>query len=139
MSNSGINNVGVVATKNYLSLADHLGSGSAYDLQKKKSAYIAHTLQWQFFLKLSETIYNMHGYIENSREEYVLLSPGNIISNFDCTDLWFSHQKNADITVIYNKMVVPSGYDRPMTISVDDNGRVNRLFLNPQRQILLKM
>ena len=37
MSNSGINNVGVVATKNYLSLADHLGSGSAYDLSKRRS------------------------------------------------------------------------------------------------------
>ncbi len=135
MSNSGINNVGVVATKNYLSLADHLGSGSAYDLSKRRSQLTLLTpYNGSSFSSYPETIYNMHGYIENSREEYVLLSPGNIISNFDCTDLFGFHtKKNADITVIYNKMVVPSGYDRPMTISVDDNGRVNRLFLNPQK------
>ena len=135
MSNSGINNVGVVATKNYLSLADHLGSGSAYDLSKRRSQLTLLTpYNGSSFSSYPETIYNMHGYIENSREEYVLLSPGNIISNFDCTDLFDFHtKKNADITVIYNKMVVPSGYDRPMTISVDDNGRVNRLFLNPQK------
>ena len=135
MSNSGINNVGVVATKNYLSLADHLGSGSAYDLSKRRSQLTLLTpYNGSSFSSYPETIYNMHGYIENSREEYVLLSPGNIISNFDCTDLFDFHTKeNADITVIYNKMVVPSGYDRPMTISVDDNGRVNRLFLNPQK------
>ena len=32
MSNSGINNIGIVATKNFLSLMDHVGSGNAYDL-----------------------------------------------------------------------------------------------------------
>ena len=36
MSNSGINNVGVVATKNYLSLADHLGSGSPMTFQREE-------------------------------------------------------------------------------------------------------
>ena len=37
MSNSGINNVGVIAKSNFMSLMDHIGSGSAYDLSKRRS------------------------------------------------------------------------------------------------------
>ena len=37
MSNSGVNNVGIVAKSNFLSLTDHVGSGSAYDLSKRRS------------------------------------------------------------------------------------------------------
>ena len=32
MSNSGINNVGIVAKSNFMSLMDHVGSSSAWDL-----------------------------------------------------------------------------------------------------------
>lgn len=67
MSNSGINNVGVVATKNYLSLADHLGSGSAYDLSKRRSQLTLLTpYNGSSFSSYPETIYNMHGYIETA-------------------------------------------------------------------------
>ena len=37
MSNAGINNVGIIAKSNFLSLTDHVGSGSAYDLSKRIS------------------------------------------------------------------------------------------------------
>ena len=37
MSNSGISNVGIVAKSNFQSLMDHVGSGSAYDLSKRRS------------------------------------------------------------------------------------------------------
>ena len=36
MSNSGISNVGIVAKSNFQSLMDHVGSGSAYDLSKRR-------------------------------------------------------------------------------------------------------
>ena len=62
MSNSGINNVGVVATKNYLSLADHLGSGSAYDLSKRSTQRtLLRPNTGSSFSSYPEPIYNMHG------------------------------------------------------------------------------
>ena len=76
MSNSGINNVGIVAKSNFLSLTDHVGSGSAYDLSKRRSNLTLLTpYDGKPFSNYVETIYNMHGYIEHCREEYILLSP----------------------------------------------------------------
>ena len=69
MSNSGINNVGIVAKSNFLSLTDHVGSGSAYDLSKRRSNLTLLTpYGGKTFSNFVETIYNMHGYIEHCRE-----------------------------------------------------------------------
>ena len=95
MSNSGINNVGIVAKSNFLSLTDHVGSGSAYDLSKRRSNLTLLTpYGGKSFSNLVETIYNMHGYIEHCREEYVLIEQGNVVTNFDYNALFDFHSKN---------------------------------------------
>ena len=134
MSNSGINNVGIVAKSNFLSLMDHVGSGSAYDLSKRRSNLtILPPYGGKTFSNYVETIYNMHGYIENSREEYILISPSNVVTNFDYNSVFDFHSKNnADITLIYKHGVVPSGYDRPLTLDVDENGKVKQVFIKPE-------
>lgn len=133
MSNSGINNVGLVAKSNFLSLTDHVGSGSAYDLSKRRSNLTLLTpYGGKNFSNYVETIYNMHGYLDHCREEYVLISQGNIVTNFDFTDLFdFHSKKNADITLIYKTGVVPGGYDQPVTLDVAADGKVNQVFVKP--------
>ena len=133
MSNSGINNVGIVAKSNFLSLTDHVGSGSAYDLSKRRSNLTLLTpYGGKSFSSYVETIYNMHGYLENCREEYVMISPGNVITNFDYTDLFdFHSKKNADVTLVYKTGVVPGGYERPLTVDVDADGKVSQIFVKP--------
>lgn len=134
MSNSGINNVGIVAKSNFQSLMDHVGSGSAYDLSKRRSNLtILPPYGGKTFSNYVETIYNMHGYIEHCREEYVLISPGNIVTNIDYTDVFDFHSKNnADVTLIYKKGRVPAGYEQPITIDCDENGKVNQIFITPE-------
>lgn len=134
MSNSGINNVGIVAKRNFMSLMDHVGSGSAYDLSKRRSHLtILPPYDGKEFSSLVETIYNMHGYIEYSREEYILISQGNLVTNFDYTDVFeFHSKKNADITLIYNHGPIPEGYEQPITIDVANDGRVKQVFIKPE-------
>ncbi len=134
MSNSGINNVGIVAKSNYLSLMDHVGAGNAYDLSKRRSHLtILPPYGGKTFSSYIEMIYNMHGYIEHCREEYVLISPGNIVTNIDYNGLFDFHSKNnADITLVYKNGVVPSGYDRPLTVDVDEKGKVKQVFIKPE-------
>lgn len=134
MSNSGINNVGIVAKNNFQSLMDHVGSGSAYDLSKRRSNLtILPPYDGKAFDNYVETIYHMHGYIEHCREEYVLLSPGNIVTNIDYTDVFDFHSKhNADITFIYRHAPIPGGYDRPITLDIAEDGRVNQVFVKPE-------
>lgn len=133
MSNSGISNVGIVAKSNFQSLMDHVGSGSAYDLSKRRSNLsILPPYDGKAFSSFVETIYNMHGYIEHCREEYVLISQGNVITNIDYTDVFdFHSKKKADITLIYKNHAIPKGYDRPITLDVDNDGKVNQIFVKP--------
>lgn len=133
MSNSGINNVGIVAKNNFLSLMDHVGSGTAYDLSKRRSNLtILPPHGGKTLTNYVESIYNMHGYLEHCREEYVLFSSGNIVTNIDYTDVFEFHSKqNADITLIYKNGVVPAGYDRPITLDVAPDGSVNHIFIKP--------
>ena len=134
MSNSGINNVGIVAKSNFLSLTDHVGSGSAYDLSKRRSNLTLLTpYGGKSFSNYVETIYNMHGYVEHCREEYVLIEPGNVVTNIDYSALFDFHSKHdADVTLIYKKCTVHAGYDRPVTLDVDASGRVNQIFVKPE-------
>ena len=134
MSNSGINNVGIVAKSNYLSLMDHVGSGSAYDLSKRRSHLtILPPYGGKVFSNYVETIYHMHGYIENASEDYVLISLGNVVTNIDYTALFDFHSKrNADLTLVYKNGVVPQGYERPITVDVAENGKINQVFINPE-------
>ena len=134
MSNSGVNNVGIVAKSNFLSLTDHVGSGSAYDLSKRRSNLTLLTpYGGKTFSNYVETVYNMHGYVEHCREEYVLIEQGNVVTNFDYSALFDFHSKHdADITFVYKKTVVPAGYDRPVTLDVDASGKVNQIFVKPE-------
>lgn len=134
MSNSGINNVGIIAKSNFLSLTDHVGSGSAYDLSKRRSNLTLLTpYDGKTFSNYVETIYNMHGYLDHCREEYVLVSPGNVVTNFDYNALFdFHSKKGADITLVYKYGVVPAGYDRPITIEAGEDGKVSQIFITPE-------
>ena len=61
-----------------------------------------------------------------------MIAPGNVITNFDYTDLFDFHSKrNADITLVYKNTVAPSGYERPLTVDVDADGKVVQLFVKP--------
>lgn len=134
MSNSGINNVGIIAKSNFLSLTDHVGSGSAYDLSKRRSNLTLLTpYDGKNFSNEIETVYNMHGYIDHCREEYVMISPGNVVSNFDYNALFDFHSKHdADVTFVYRRGVVPKEYVRPLTVETDADGKVTEVRITPE-------
>lgn len=133
MSNSGINNVGIVAKSNFQSLMDHVGSGSAYDLSKRRSHLtILPPYGGRDFSNFVETTYNMHGYIEHCREEYVLITQGNVVTNIDYNEVFSFHSKmKADITLIYKYGNIPSGYDQPIVLDVAEDGKVEQIFIKP--------
>lgn len=85
---------------------DHVGSGSAYDLSKRRSNLsILPPYDGKAFSSFVETIYNMHGYIEHCREEYVLISQGNVITNIDYTDVLTSTQRRRQTLHLYIRIM----------------------------------
>lgn len=134
MSNSGINNIGIVTKSNFQSLMDHVGSGSAWDLARRRSALnILPPYGEHNFSTIVETIFNLHGYIEHGDEEYVLISPSDCVYNMDFTKMFSFAEKNySDITFVYVKRPVKSITDDFRCIlDVDDAGKVSRIMASP--------
>ncbi len=105
MVNSGINKVGVITNLNYQSLMDHLGSGKAWDLSRKREGlYLLPPFGAEHFRTDGkvESLHSIRRFLQASSEEYVLLSDCDIICNINYLDVLNFHiEKNADITVIY--------------------------------------
>lgn len=134
MSNSGINNVGIVAKRNFQSLMDHVGSGSAWDLARRRSGLsILPPYSEHSFSTIVETIFNLHGYIEHGDEEYVLISPSDCVYNMDYSKVFdFAEKKNADITFIYTKRVVSALTDDFRCIlALDADSKVEKIMATP--------
>lgn len=132
LANSNVNNVGIVAKSGFMSLMDHIGSGSAWDLSKKRSGItILPPYAGVSFANKVETLYQLRGYFEDADEDYVLISESNVIYNVDFTELFYLHSINkADITLVYKNMAVPEKLT-PITISHDNVGRVEKVLIQP--------
>lgn len=132
MTNSNINNVGIIAKSGFMSLMDHIGSGKAWDLSKKHSGVtILPPYAGVSFANEVATLYQLRGYMEDATEEYVLISQSNIIANIDYTELFYLHSvNNADITLLYKNMPVPEKLT-PTTIQTDVVGRVGKVLIQP--------
>lgn len=132
MSNSGIDNVGVITKSNFLSLMDHLGTGNAWNLAKRRSGLtILPPYHGHNFSNVTEALYNLHSFIEHGNEEYVLVDHAGYVSNFDCRKvLEFHEQKGADITFIYSKN---SATNETKTegagFKVDNDGKITKVLL----------
>lgn len=132
MVNSGINNVGVITEQNYQSLMDHLGSGKAWDLSRKREGlyllppFGAETKRSEGKIAALGSIYR---FLKNSHEEYVLLSDCDTVANIDYKDVFrFHSEKEADITVIYRHGTSPDT-DRNTVYTVDPDGCVRDMLV----------
>ncbi len=132
MVNSGINKVGVITEKNYQSLMDHLGSGKAWDLSRKREGlyllppFGAETTRTEGKISSLDSIMR---FLRNSHEEYVLLSDCDTVANIDFKDVFrFHSEKEADITVIYRHGASPD-IDKNVVYTVDPEGFVRDMLV----------
>ena len=125
MVNSGITKVGISTKANYQSLMDHLGSGQAWDLSRKRDGM---TILPPFNLSDSgvyesrlEALQGMMGYISKSGKDYVVLADCNAVCNINYADLLDFHQESgADITVAYKRGIAPK-LKNIMTFDIEGN------------------
>ena len=134
MSNSGVNNVGIITRSNFQSLMDHVGSGSAWDLAHRRSGLsILTPYGGTSFATIVETLYNLHGYIEHGDEEYVLLASADCAYNMDYSKVFrFAEEKGADITIVCARKVVRNiNDDLRCIVDADSDGKVSRIMATP--------
>lgn len=141
MSNSGINNVAIATKSNFHSLADHVGSGIAWDLSKRHSGLtILSPYKDHSFNHRIEIIHHLAGYFEHLKEEYILVTNSNCVANIDYQKMFEQHLlTNADITLMYKEMEIPKKATAPLVMQTDDEGRITKLLVAPTTEGKVKL
>ncbi|MCL2320597.1 MAG: glucose-1-phosphate adenylyltransferase subunit GlgD [Oscillospiraceae bacterium] len=106
--NSGITNVGVFVQDNPRSLMDHVSSGKEWNLDRKADRiymfYPEYTVGSEINRQELKNFRDNIDYIYYSKQDQVIIVPGNMICNIDYRDVIKFHKKHkSDITIIYKK------------------------------------
>ena len=134
--NAGVTDVGVVLHGRYQSMIDHLGSGKVWDLSRKRGGLhilppFNYQKEWGVmpFRGKIEALAGVRTYLDEIRQDYVVLMEGDLVVNLPLAEIQAEHVKSgADITVV-------CGNDSFATadgsyFEVDQDGRVTEVLYN---------
>lgn len=122
-----MDNIGLLVPFNSRSLADHLGSGKSWDLNRKMAGLFV----FNFGVMSSNTsdieiLKANFEYLYRSKNEYVILSSSNMICNIDYKRAaQYYEASGADITVIYKRTDDgKNNFVNCHMLNIDNNGKV---------------
>ncbi len=130
MVESGITKIGVVTNANFNSLMDHVGTGKPWDLSRKTDGLyllppysLNSTTMWGNRI---DAIYGNMGFLDQSNQEYVLMSDCYSVMNLDYEKLFEAHENSgAAITVVGVKGKLPKNMRSLLVFDeVDENGKI---------------
>lgn len=137
MVESQITKIGVVTNANFNSLMDHVGTGKPWDLSRKNDGLyllppysINSVTMWGNRI---DAIYGNMGFLDQSKQEYVLMSDCNNIVSIDYNKLFDAHEeKDADITIVTVKGKKPSHIGSILVMNdIDSDGKINSAVVDP--------
>ena len=140
MVNSDIRSIGVIVSRKYSSLMDHLGSGKAWDLSRKGEGLFILT---PYSLRENPGIYrgkvealrSSLDFVRRVRQEYCVLAGTSSVYNFDYSDMMRYHiSSNADITALYHNVYPGYHVDdhyHEVFFDLTDEGRIMGMEVNP--------
>lgn len=140
MVESQITKIGVVTNANFNSLMDHVGTGKPWDLSRKNDGLyllppysINSVTMWGNRI---DAIYGNMGFLDQSNQEYVLMSDCNNVINLDYEKLFDAHEETgADITIVAVKGKKPANIGSILVFNdVAEDGRVNAAVVDPDAE-----
>jgi glucose-1-phosphate adenylyltransferase len=136
MVNSGIRNVAVIASRNYNSLMDHLGSGKAWDLSRKNDGLFfltpfANRDNPGVYRGAVEALKGSMDYLKRAKQQYCIFTGSRTVYNMAYDEMMDFHiEQDADVTILYNRLA-NDRWSGPRyedaRLSVRRNGEVRRL------------
>ncbi len=139
MVNAGIQNVTVIAKKNYHSLMDHLGSGREWDLVRKRGGLNIVPPYAQSQSKVYhgrvEALNSILGFLAEQREKYVVISDCNVAAAVNFAQLIDTHVKSgANVTMVYERGEIAKAFCTDnYTFTMDDKNRITEIRWNDYR------
>ena len=136
MVNSNITTVGLMASTNYRSLIDHIGSGKDWDLARKDGGIILlppfSDRHDHSYSNRMEAIVGLRGFLSKRTEKYVVLSDTDGVAKLDISEVLAYHESKAsDITLITHKHIVERTKDFVLIDKAED-GRVCDVKIDPR-------
>jgi glucose-1-phosphate adenylyltransferase len=137
MVNSGMTSIGVAAMTKYKSLMDHIGTGSSWDLDRKKQGlsllppYInsANTDR----AGDADDLSGLLNFFQAGKAKYVIVANSNIVFNTTFIELVTRHEETAaDMTVLYNRDGIRFG-SPSVILDIDRRGLVRDVMTNPAK------
>jgi len=133
--NADISNINIVANYNYRSLTEHIGSGKDWDLaRRERSINIITPFQTassgnvKVFSTHMEALMNMKEYINEFKEDYVIMMDSDNILNIDLQKLLQYHKDaGSDITIVTKPLGEKCSFKHPRMMVSSLNGRVTNI------------
>ncbi len=138
--NADISNIYIVANYNYRSLLEHIGSGKDWDLARREggitmispfqTAYASGTNA--LFSTHLEALKSMKEYINELKEDYVVLMDADNVLNIDIAKVIKEHEvSGAEVTFVTAKVDNDFTSKFPkMMISTDNNGKITDIAMS---------
>lgn len=131
--NAGIEKVGIITTSNYQSLMDHIGSGRAWDLDRKING--VHFIPPFIYGEDNgnagriSSFAGAMSFLRRSKEDYVILCDADVVANIDLEPMIKQHiETGADFTVAYKKSTDSGVFRNIMLFSgITPNGRITEI------------
>ena len=136
--NANISNINIVANYNYRSLIDHIGSGKDWDLARRESSVnvispfsTATDSAAKMFSTHMEALIAMKAYIDEIKEDYVVLTDSDNVLNIDIADVIDKHEKTgAEVTIVTKKINSNYSSKRPRIMLSSVAGKVTDIALS---------
>ncbi len=137
--NANIFNINIVANYNYRSLLEHLGSGKDYDLARREGGInfvspflTANNPDGKMFSTHMEALKSMKvEYIDQFKEDYVVLMDCDHVLNIDIKDVIKTHEKTgANVTIVTNAIDASYTSKHPRMMVSSVAGKVTQIALN---------
>ena len=140
MVESGVTKIGVVTNANFNSLMDHVGTGKPWDLSRKNDGLfllppysINSATMWGNRI---DAIYGNMNFLDQSNQEYVLMSDCYNVMNLDFEKVFEAHEKsNAAVTIVGVRGKKPKDINSVLIFNkVDENGKILDAALDPDTE-----
>ena len=138
MSNSGIYNIGIITKYNYRSLMDHLGTCSAWDLNRKNEGVVflppfAEGNTGGVYKGKLEALYSAIQFIDNHNYDYVVICDATVLCNIDFKKVIRHHiHSGNDVTAISHLKNDRKKY--PLVLKADGQDNVTEIRIDAYPQ-----
>ena len=134
--NAGITDVGIIVHESYQSLLDHVGSGKDWELSRTHGGLrilppFGYAERGGEYRGDMDALEGVADYLENIRQEHVILAWGDMAVNLPVADIYRRHiETGADVTMVCTPTL--KGAPRfSEYVKVNEEGRVTELSVHP--------